>query len=81
MFNIPAADDVLPSNKNHGLNPSDDPLLMMRKCYPFKYHRNHVSRRYHSENKEAHLRSIRDEEAADETHCQEVFEYVIVLYV
>jgi len=29
MFKKPAAEDVLPKSKNHGLNPSDDPLWMI----------------------------------------------------
>lgn len=32
MFSIPAADDVLPNSKNHGLKPSDDFLLNIRRC-------------------------------------------------
>ena len=32
MFSMPAADDVLPSSKNHGLKPSEDFLLKIRKC-------------------------------------------------
>lgn len=29
-FNIPDAEDVLPSNKYHGLNPSDEFFEMIR---------------------------------------------------
>lgn len=32
MLNIPAAEEVLPNNRNHGLNPSEDFLLIIRKC-------------------------------------------------
>ena len=39
MFNIPAADDVAPRRRNHGLNPSDEPLCMIRKCYTIQTNR------------------------------------------
>jgi hypothetical protein len=32
MFIVAEAEDVLPNNKNQGLKPSDDCLLMMRMC-------------------------------------------------
>lgn len=33
MLSIPDAEEVLPSRRNHGLKPSDEPALIMRKCY------------------------------------------------
>ena len=33
MFSIPEAEDVHPSSKNQGLNPSEDFWEMMRMCY------------------------------------------------
>jgi hypothetical protein len=30
MFSMPDAEEVLPRRRNHGLNPSDEPLEMMR---------------------------------------------------
>jgi len=32
MFNMPAAEDVLPNNKNQGLKPSEDFFKYIRKC-------------------------------------------------
>lgn len=29
MLSIPAAEDVAPSNRNHGLKPSDEPLFII----------------------------------------------------
>lgn len=33
MLSIPDAEEVLPRRRNHGLKPSDEPALMMRRCY------------------------------------------------
>ena len=32
MFSIPAAEDVLPNNKNHGLKPSEDFFKYILRC-------------------------------------------------
>ena len=33
IFSMAEAEDVLPSKRNHGLKPSEDPALMMRRCF------------------------------------------------
>jgi hypothetical protein len=33
MFSIPDAHDVLPNNRNHGLNPSELLANMILRCY------------------------------------------------
>ena len=33
MLNIVAAEEVVPNNKNTGLNPSEDFAVMIRKCW------------------------------------------------
>lgn len=33
IFSIPDAEDKLPSNKNHGLKPSDDLASIILRCY------------------------------------------------
>ena len=32
MFSIPAAEDVLPNNRNHGLKPSEDFFKYILRC-------------------------------------------------
>ena len=33
MFNPPAAEDVAPKSRNHGLKPSEEPLFIIFKCW------------------------------------------------
>lgn len=32
MFKRPAAEEVLPRSRNHGLKPSEEPLFIIRRC-------------------------------------------------
>jgi hypothetical protein len=78
MFSIPAAPDVLPSNKNHGLKPSEEPMRMIRKCYLF--HKSDMfiissCSRYCSN----YLRGIGYDETQDETRGKCVNNPVMIL--
>ena len=56
MLSIPDAEEVLPSRRNHGLKPSEDPALMIRRCCRYC----HKMRKLWNWGRQTNLREVGD---------------------
>ena len=74
-FSMPAADEVLPNSRNHGLKPSEDPFVIIFKCFKACKHI------YSSSIKLTNLGYIRREQSRYEPNRKKVGHQIMILLV